>query len=342
MSMSKRAVGKNGPQVPVIGFGAMGLSSGYGSVGSNEERFKILDRAIELGSTFWDTSDVYADNEDLIGAWFKYSGKRDKVYLCTKFGVTKDDQGQPSIRSDPDYVRKACERSMKRLGVERIDLWFCHRVDMKTPIEDTVSAMAKLKHEGKIGAIGLSEVSARTLRRAYKVHPIAAVQVEYSPFSTEIEDSNIDLLRTCRELGVTIIAYSPLGRGFLTGQIKSPDDFEEGDFRKFAPRYSQNNFPKNLELVKSLEKFAAKKGCTPGQLSLAWILAQGDDIIPIPGTKKIRYLEENVAAAQVQLSAQEVEAIRKEIEKTEIVGERYPPWFENYSFADTPELQDIK
>lgn len=168
------------------------------------------------------------------------------------------------------------------MGVDKIDLWYCHRVDMKTPIEETVGAMAELKEAGKIGAIGLSEISARTLRRAYAVHPIDAIQVEYSPFSMEIEDPKIDLLRTCRELGVTVVAYSPLGRGFLTGQIKSPDDFEDGDFRKHAPRYSKTNFPKNLELVSNLEKYAAKKGCTSGQLALAWILAQGDDIIPIP------------------------------------------------------------
>ena len=179
-------------------------------------------------------------------------------------------------------MKQACDKALKRLGVDKIDLWYCHRVDMKTPIEETVQAMADLKKAGKIGAIGLSEISARTLRRAYKVHPIDAIQVEYSPFSMEIEDPKIDLLRTCRELGVTVVAYSPLGRGFLTGQIKSPDDFEDGDFRKHAPRYSKENFPKNLELVSNLEKYAAKKGCTSGQLALAWLLAQGDDIIPIP------------------------------------------------------------
>jgi aryl-alcohol dehydrogenase-like predicted oxidoreductase len=262
--------------------GAMGLSSGYGKVGDNSQRFKVLDHALSCDSTFWDTSDVYADNEDLLGAWFKHSGKRDQIFLCTKFGVTIDAEGKPSIRSDKAYVKEACERSLKRLGVDKIDLFYCHRVDMKTPIEETVAAMAELKKEGKIGAIGLSEISAATLRRACKVYPVDALQIEYSPFSIEIESPEINLLKTCRELGVTVVAYSPLGRGFLTGQIKSPDDFEEGDFRKHAPRYSKENFPKNLKLVTALEGWAKTKGCTTGQLALAWLLAQGPDIIPIP------------------------------------------------------------
>jgi aryl-alcohol dehydrogenase-like predicted oxidoreductase len=262
--------------------GAMGLSSGYGKVGDDGERFKVLDYALECGSTFWDTSDVYADNEDLLGAWFKHSGKREQIFLCTKFGVTKDANGKPSVRSDKEYVKEACERSLKRLAVKKIDLFYCHRVDMKTPIEETVTAMAELKKAGKIGAIGLSEISAATLRRAYKVYPIDALQIEYSPFSLEIESPDINLLKTCRELSVTVVAYSPLGRGFLTGQIKSPDDFEEGDFRKHAPRYSEENFPKNLKLVTALEALAKRKGCTPGQLALAWLLKQGPDIIPIP------------------------------------------------------------
>jgi aryl-alcohol dehydrogenase-like predicted oxidoreductase len=201
--------------------------------------------------------------------------------LATKFGVIKAEKGV-SMRSDAEYVKEACENSLRRLGVSKIDLFYCHRVDLKTPIERTVAAMAELKKEGKIGYIGLSEISADTLRRAHKVHPISAVQLEYSPFALEIESPQIDLLRTCRELGVTVVAYSPLGRGFLTGQLRSPSDFEAGDFRKYAPRYSEENFPKNLELVTQIEAFAGKKGCTPGQLSLAWLLAQGDDVIPIP------------------------------------------------------------
>jgi aryl-alcohol dehydrogenase-like predicted oxidoreductase len=203
--------------------------------------------------------------------------------LATKFGVTKDaETGAPTVRSDAEYVKQACEKSLKRLGVDKIDLFYCHRVDMKTPIEETVAAMAELKKAGKIGAIGLSEISAATLRRAQKIAPIAALQIEYSPFALDIENPEIDVLNTCRELGISVIAYSPLGRGFLTGQIKSPDDFEDGDFRKHAPRYSKENFPKNLKLVHALETIAKKKGCTPGQLALAWLLEQGDDIIPIP------------------------------------------------------------
>jgi aryl-alcohol dehydrogenase-like predicted oxidoreductase len=333
----------------------MGLSSGYGKVGDNTERFKVLDHALLRGSTFWDTSDIYADNEDLLGAWFKHSGKRDQIFLCTKFGVFIGADGKPSIRSDKAYVKEACDKSLKRLGVNKIDLYYCHRVDMKTPIEETVTAMAELKKEGKIGAIGLSEISAATLRRACKIYPIDALQIEYSPFSVEIESSEINLLKTCRELGVTVVAYSPLGRGFLTGQIKSPDDFEEGDFRKHAPRYSKENFPKNLKLVTALEEIAKTKKCTTGQLALAWLLAQGPDIIPIPsvepsnvsinlfantisrGTKNIKYLDQNVDAAKVELSPADVQAIRDEIEKVEVVGERYPGFFAKYSFADTPE-----
>jgi aryl-alcohol dehydrogenase-like predicted oxidoreductase len=197
--------------------------------------------------------------------------------------VTKDEStGLPTVRSDDEYILQACEKSLKRLGVDKIDLYYCHRVDMKTPIEETVAAMAKLKKAGKIGAIGLSEISAATLRRAHKVHPIAALQIEYSPFTLDIENPAIDVLNTCRELGISVVAYSPLGRGFLTGQLKSPDDFEDGDFRKHAPRYSRENFPKNIKLVHALEAIAQRKGCTPGQLALAWLLKQGDDIVPIP------------------------------------------------------------
>ena len=280
------------------------------------------------------------DNEDLIGKWFERTGKRNSVFLCTKYGVMKGPDGKPTVRSDPEYVKQACEKSLKRLGVSKIDLSYCHRVDMKTPIEQTVQAMAQLKKEGKIGAIGLSEISANTLRRACKVHHIDAVQLEYSPFALDIESPEIALLKTGRELGVAVVAYSPLGRGFLTGQIKSPDDFEDGDFRKFAPRYSKSNFPKNLELVDKLQAFSIKKDCTPGQLSLAWLLMQGDDIIPIPGTKKVKYLEENVGALKVHLTEAEANEIRKDIAGVVIEGNRYPPFFATYSFADTPALQN--
>ena len=230
--MHSRLLGKKGPPVSAIGFGAMGLSFGYGRRENDEQGFAVLDRALELGSTLWDTSDIYADNEDLLGLWFERSGKRDQIFLCSKFGVSKS-----GIRSDAAYVKEACERSLQRLGVDHIDLYYCHRVDMKTPIEETVSAMAQLKQEGKIRYLGLSEVSASTLRRAHAVHPIAAVQMEYSPFALDIERPETDFLNTCRELGVALVAYSPLGRGLLTGQLTSPDGFPEGDFRKTAPRY---------------------------------------------------------------------------------------------------------
>ncbi|KAH7139333.1 NADP-dependent oxidoreductase domain-containing protein [Dendryphion nanum] len=338
-SLPTRRLGKSGPVVSALGYGAMGLSIAYGAVEANEARFSILDRALELGSTFWDTSDMYGDNEDLLKLWFERTGKRNEIFLATKFAIAQGADGTITIRSDPEYVRQACEKSLKRLGVEKIDLYYCHRVDQKTPIEQTVAALAELKREGKIGAIGLSEVSASTIRRAEKVHHIDAVQLEYSPFALDIESPEIDILRTCRELGIAIVAYSPLGRGFLAGQIKSPDDFEEGDFRKYAPRYSKENFHKNIKLVEALQEIAKKKGCTSGQLSLAWLLAQGDDIIPIPGTKKVKYLDENVASINVSLTDEEVQQIRAEIEKVEVAGERYPAGFNSFCFADTPELQ---
>ncbi|KAI4088159.1 MAG: hypothetical protein LQ344_006251 [Seirophora lacunosa] len=354
-SITKRQLGPNGPQVNCMGFGLMGLSSAYGAVASTDERLKVLDRAYELGERFWDSADVYQDSEDLVGEWFKRTGKRDEVsntadasamrmsgsslsswglerglkppeqiFLATKFALGFDEKGALQVRSDPEYVKTACSKSLERLGTDCIDLYYCHRVDGKTPIEKTVEAMAELKKEGKIKYLGLSEVSSETLRRAYAVHPIMAVQIEYSPFAMDIEDPQIALLKTCRELGVATVAYSPLGRGFLTGAYTSPADFEEGDFRKFAPRYSEENFPKNLELVKHLQKIAEKKGCSSGQLSLAWLLAQGDDIFPIPGTKKIKYLEENLDAVKIRLSDGEKQEIREAISKVEPAGERYP------------------
>ncbi|KAI4109019.1 MAG: hypothetical protein L6R37_000737 [Teloschistes peruensis] len=336
-SITTHQLGKHGPQVPCLGFGLMGLSSAYGAVESTEERLKVLDRAYELGETFWDSADVYADSEDLVGEWFKRSGKRNDIFLATKFALSVTNSGMKT-RSDPEYVKESCDKSLKRLGVDCIDLYYCHRVDGKTPIEKTVEAMAELKKEGKIKYIGLSEVSSATLRRAHAVHPITAVQIEYSPFAMDIEDPQIALLKTCRELGVATIAYSPLGRGFLTGAIKSPADFEEGDFRTYSPRFSEQNFPKNLELVTHFQEIAKKKGCTAGQLSLAWLLAQGEDIFPIPGTKKTKYLEENLGALDVKLSNAEVKEIREAIEKVEVHGERYPPGFEDSLFADTPAL----
>jgi len=337
-SVLTHQLGKNGPGVSALGFGAMGLSASYGKIETDEQRFKVLDKAFKLGATFWDTSDAYGDSEDLLGRWFSKTGNRNKIFLATKFGVTRMPDGSNTVRSDAAFVKEACEKSLKRLGISKIDLYYCHRVDKKTPIEETVQVMTELLKEGKIGAIGLSEVSATTLRRAQKVHRIAAVQLEYSPFALDIESPEIKLLSTCRELGIAIVAYSPLGRGFLTGQLKSPEDFEDGDFRKYSPRYSKENFPKNLNLVKVLEGHAKRKGCTVGQLTLAWLLEQGDDIIPIPGTKRIKYLEENMKALDVKLTSEEVQDIRAEISKVEVAGDRYPAFFQQYSFADTPAL----
>ncbi|KAF6223944.1 hypothetical protein HO133_010518 [Letharia lupina] len=337
-SLPTRQLGKNGPQVTALGFGAMGLSAFYGKPESDEDRFKILDKAYDMGETFWDSADVYMDNEDLIGKWFKRTGKRDDIFLATKFANTMKD-GSMTVRSDPEYVKEACEKSLKRLGIPTIDLYYCHRLDRKTPVEKTVEAMAQLKKEGKIKYLGLSEVSSASLRRAHAVHPISAVQIEYSPFTTDIESPDIALLKTCRELGVATVAYSPLGRGMLTGAYKSPADFEEGDFRSRSPRFSEENFPKNLKLVEEIKQIAQKKGCTPGQLTLAWLLAQGEDVIPIPGTKKIKYLEENLAALEVKLTSSENADIRKAVENAEVHGQRYPEQMMGTLFADTPELK---
>ncbi|RFU77506.1 aldo keto reductase [Trichoderma arundinaceum] len=336
-----KALGRNGPLVSTIGFGAMGLSASYGSGGSDEDRFRVLDRAHELGSTFWDTADVYGDNEELIGKWFKRTGKRDDIFLATKCGGVFGASGSASIRSDPEYVRQACDKSLQLLGVSHIDLFYLHRLDKETPVELTVNALAGLKelvYKGKIRHLGLCEVSAATLRRAHAVHPITAIQVEYSPFSVEIEKQQTELLNTARELGIAVVAYSPLGRGMLTGQIKSPDDFAEDDFRKSLPRFSKENFPKNLALVEKIGTIAASKGVMPGQLTLAWLLAQGSDIFPIPGTKKIKYLEENLGAVSVALTRDEEAEIRKAIDETEVIGGRYSDVLSDHLFADTPAL----
>lgn len=336
--LETRPLGRGGPLVSTIGFGAMGLSASYGYGGSDEDRFQVLDRAHQLGNTFWDTADVYSDNEDLIGKWFRRTGKRNDVFLATKCGAVFEANSNVLIRSDPEHIRQACDKSLTRLGVSHIDLFYLHRLDRETPVELTVKAMAELKEQGKIRHLGLCEVSAETLRRAHAVHPITAIQVEYSPFSVDIEKPQIDILRTARELGVAVVAYSPLGRGMLTGQIRSPDDFGDDDFRKNLPRFSKENFPKNLELVAKIETIASSKGCTPGQLTLAWLLAQGADIFPIPGTKKIKYLEENLGAVNVKLTKEEDAEIRKAIRETEVVGGRYSDAMSGDLFADTPSL----
>jgi aryl-alcohol dehydrogenase-like predicted oxidoreductase len=280
----------------------------------------------------------YGDSEVLLGKWFAANPeKRSDIFLATKFAVIQSDH---SINSSPEYCKQACEASLKRLGVSYIDLYYCHRVDGKTPIEKTVRAMAELKNEGKIGYLGLSEVSSATLRRAHAVHPITAVQVEYSPFALEIESKQIDLLNTCRDLGVAVVAYSPLCRGILAGALKSPDDFEESDFRKYLPRFSPENFPKNLKLVDQVTALAETKGVTPSQLTLAWLLAQGDDIFPIPGTTKLDRLKENLGSIDVKLSKDEEQQIRKVSEEADVVGTRYDPSFMSTCYADTPALEE--
>ncbi|POG74811.1 aldo/keto reductase [Rhizophagus irregularis DAOM 181602=DAOM 197198] len=319
--MSLRELGKTGVKISAIGLGCMGMSEFYGSA-DEQENINVLNRAIELGSTFWDTSDIYGNgaNEILLSKVLK--DKRDKVFLCTKFGSLRNSNGAfLGVSGKPEYVRQACEKSLKRLGVDYIDLYYQHRMDPNTPIEDTVGALAELVKEGKVKYIGLSECSAETLRRAHKVHPIAAIQMEYSPWTIDIKKNGI--MEACRELGVTIVAYSPLGRGFLTGKYKSIDDFEPDDFRRAVPRFQGENFNKNLEIVRKFEEFANKKGVTPSQLCLAWVLAQGDNIVAIPGTRKIKYLEENFEAAKIHLTPEELSEIRQIINSIEIIGARY-------------------
>jgi len=324
--------------VTEMGLGLMGLSAFYGQVESDEERFKFLDTALEDGWTFWDSADIYGDSEDLVGKWFKKTGNRKKIFLATKFGIVRTETSR-SVNGTPEYVKSACEKSLKRLGIDQIDLYYMHRADPKVPIEKTVGAMAELVKEGKVRYLGLSEISSSTLRRAHAVHPIAAVQIEYSPFTLDIEDEKIGLLKTCRELGVAVVAYSPLGRGLLTGQYKSPDDFEDGDFRKFVPRFSKENFPKILQITDGLAEIGKKHNATAGQVTLAWLLAQGKDIIPIPGTKKIKYLKENLAAINVKLSNEEIAQVRKLAEDSDVGGlDRYPTAMMGTLFADTPKL----
>ena len=340
-TLPTRKLGKNGPEVTALGIGLMGLSAFYGKPKSDEERFAFLDHVFASGERHWDSADMYLDNEDLLGKWFAANpGKREQIFLATKFANYVDPTtGERSIRNEPEYIHAACEKSLKRMGVDYIDLYYCHRVQASQPIEITVAEMKKLQDAGKVRYLGLSECSAETLKRACKVVHIDAVQIEYSPFSMDIEDPAINLLQTCRDLGVATVAYSPLGRGFLTGSIRSPDDFEEGDFRKISPRFSKENFHKNLELVDSIKKIADKKGCTAGQLVLAFLLAQGDDIIPIPGTTKVANFDENLGALKLKISEEENREIRKAIQSTEVQGGRYPEAASKALFVDTVPMK---
>ncbi|KAI1097472.1 Aldo/keto reductase-like protein [Jackrogersella minutella] len=337
-----RQLGKAGPGVPSIGFGMMGLSVAYGKVPSDEERFKVLDRAWELGATFWDTAAGYGDCEVLIGKWFKlHPERRQDIFLATKFGLglkMEDDKIQIYIDSTPENCQAACEQSLHKLGTDYIDLFYVHRFDSVTPVEKTMEVLVALKKAGKIKNIGFSECSSDTLRRGHAVHPISAVQIEYNPWTLDIEnDSGTHLLRTCRELGVAVVTYAPLGRGFLTGRYKSLDDFEEKDGRRHLPRFSADNFSKNLDLVKIFEDLAARKGCTPAQAVLAWTMAQGEDFIPIPGTKNIHYLEQNLGALNVQISSEENKLMRDAIVAMGgVSGERTID--STAAFADTPAL----
>ena len=318
--VGKRRLGSNGPEVSAIGLGCMGMSEFYVG-GSEQESIATIHHALDRGVTFLDTADMYGwgANEELVGR--AIAGKRDQVFLATKFGNVRGPNGEfLGVRGDPDYVRSACEASLQRLGVEVIDLYYQHRVDQNVPIEDTVGEMDRLKEEGKVRFLGLSEAAPDTIRKAYATSPITAVQTELSLWS---RDAEAEVIPTVRELGIGFVAYSPLGRGFLTGQFKSPDDFPEGDFRKNHPRFQGENFQKNLDLVREVEAIAAEKGCTTAQLALAWVLAKGEDIVPIPGTKRVRYLDENIGALDVKLSDEDLKRLDEILPPGAAAGERY-------------------
>ncbi|CUR46842.1 Aldo-keto reductase [Alloalcanivorax xenomutans] len=319
--MQQRRLGRDGPLVSALGLGCMGMSDFYGDR-DDRESIATLHAALEKDVTLIDTADMYGPhtNEELVGR--AIAGKRDQVFLATKFGIVRDpsDPHARGINGSPDYVRESVEGSLRRLGVETIDLYYQHRVDPQVPIEDTVGAMADLVREGKVRYLGLSEAAPDTLRRAQAVHPISALQSEYSLWTRDPEDGVLD---TCRELGISFVAYSPLGRGFLTGAIRSPEDFEEGDFRRHNPRFQGENFQRNLDLVDQVHALAEQKQVLPSQLALAWVLARGDDVIALFGTKRRRYLQENLAALEVRLSDEELARLDAIFPRHGAAGERY-------------------
>jgi len=315
-----RELGKAGLEVSAIGLGCMGMSEFYGP-GDERESIAVIHRALELGVTLLDTADMYGPftNERLVGTAIR--DRRDKVVLATKFANVRGPQGEfLGIRGDAAYVRKSCDDSLKRLGVDHIDLYYQHRVDPNVPIEETVGAMAELVQEGKVRYLGLSEAAPQTIRRAHAVHPISALQTEYSLWSRDVES---EILPTVRELGIGFVAYSPLGRGFLTGRFKRIEDLPADDFRRHSPRFQGDNFARNLKLLAEVERMAGEKGCTPAQLALAWVLAQGADIVPIPGTKQRKRLEENVGALEVRLTSEELARIDRILPPGSAAGERY-------------------
>jgi aryl-alcohol dehydrogenase-like predicted oxidoreductase len=318
--MKSRRLGAKGPTVSAIGLGCMGMSQSYGAADA-EESAATLARALELGVTFFDTADVYGPyvNEELVGR--ALADHRDEVFLATKCGLVAEATGPNQIDGSPDHIRAACDASLKRLGVRTIDLYYLHRVDPRTPIEESVRAMAGLVKEGKVRYLGLSEVRPETLRRAYKVHPITAVQSEYSLWTRDPEDG---ILAACRELGVGFVPFSPLGRGFLSGRVRSIEGLAEDDFRRGLPRFQKGALEENLRIADHITALATEKGCTPAQLALAWLLAQGESIVPIPGTKRRTFLEENVAAVDLKLSRSDRARLEAAVPKGSAVGDRYP------------------